>query len=286
MAELKNKYNNFTKSCRMKSSYSLLLFVVMMLNSYSSIGQIQITPISKKVGFNSASLNITDSIKLDMDADLQYDFQIGSENLPVGFNQLWYCKSINPNQSLLKYEFTTLLKVGQSIHNATFYEWPTPFCESYWDSDYWAKTISDRYIGLRKISNNDTNYGWIQLQYLASDTSSPSFVNDTLFVEKIAYNQTPNDTIKAGLTTPSSVYGQTEGTHSYHIEWNSDNITIIPFEAKTYQMAIYDLIGRKMIHQTSNAKTHLFIGNLPKGIYILGLYNELANHHAIKFFKN
>lgn len=266
----------------------LIVFILLLFSTQSIKSQIQITSLNKKLLFNTYTFSNQDSVSIDLDSDLHPDYIIGSEDLPVVFSQIWYCKSAETSNTQVKYEFTSLLKVGQPLQTAQYYTWPIPFCETYSDSDQWPMSISNRFLGFRKITNTDTNYGWVQLQFHSNNISIPNFDYDTLLIAQLAYNHLSNDTLQTGQTTSTNTHTQTNNALSYNIQFSQNEISVYSTLLEKIYISIYSSYGNIVTHLSlnpSHEKHTIPIDHLAKGIYILQIVTERSHHATLKFTK-
>ncbi len=86
----------------------------------------------------------------------------------------------------------------------TLIDWSSPGtgrCSTFPAGGHWLN-VSDKYLGLKFIKNNNTYYGWARLTSSSKFATSPAphLVMVQLILKDYAYNSIPNQTILAGQT--------------------------------------------------------------------------------------
>jgi Secretion system C-terminal sorting domain len=126
---------------------------------------------------------------------------------------------------------------------------------------------TDKYLGLKIVSGNQINYGWVQLNISSTPTASSFTIKD------YAYNSTPNQPILAGQTVATGI-NENSFASSINLFPNpsTNHLTIeLPKTNEKVTVTITDIIG-KVIYSTTVSETQkleLNTKDFAVGVYLV-----------------
>jgi hypothetical protein len=229
--------------------------------------QIDVTPVNKYItccGSQGVLSPENDDI-VDLNNDLITDIYFYTDGSPAIWTQGFYC-NIATGIPVNNYKVSDLVSKGDTF--PSHYGGNHILTESNYDAGYWAQTGGIRYLGVRKITGVDTNYGWLMLEYV--NKNAPLDISgDTIKIMEYAINTIANEPILAGQNTPNTLHviNEVEGFAIYPNPVRDLLYIKTDYKGKR---ELYNSVGQLLFFTGNN---EINVSRYSRGIYYIKIGN-------------